>query len=140
VRVTKSVGPLAVRIALAIVAVLLMAWSLVLFRDERIGRAAADRVLHQPGMSQSEWARSLAQLRQAELLNPGTEWDTLRAAALVLRDKRAALRVAESVVSREPEYLNAWIVVLNATRGRDTRRSAEAVAQIRRLSPPVQDR
>jgi hypothetical protein len=139
VRVRKSVAALAVRIALAIVAVLLMAWSVVLFRDERIGREAEGRVLHEPRMSQSEWARSLAQLRQAELLNPGTEWDTLRAAALVLRDKRAALRVADSVVSREPENLNAWIVVLNATRGRDARRSAQAVAQIRHLSPPVQD-
>ena len=129
--------PMPARVVLVLVATLLVAWFAVLWRDARIGENAADRVFNQPGMSSAEFARALDELRQAELLNPGEEWTTLRAAALVLRDKPAAARLAQSVVRREPDNLEAWVVVLNASRGRDRQRAAEALAQVRRLSPPL---
>lgn len=128
---------LLVRVGFATMAVLLIAWFAVLWHGEQIGREAADRIFEQPGMSDADWARSLRQLRRAELLNPGTEWTEQRASALLLRDKRAALRVANSVVRREPEYLDAWVTVYQATRGRDPRRAARAAAEIRRLNPPL---
>lgn len=127
-------------VALVVISVLMIGWFAVLWRDERIGRDAAERLFNEPEMSDSEFARALDELQQAELLNPGEEWATLRAAALILRDKPAAVRVAESVVRREPENLNAWVAMLNATRGRDALRSAQAIAQIRRLSPPLPSR
>lgn len=132
-------GPLSL-VALVVISVLMIGWFAVLWRDERIGRDAAERLFNEPEMSDSEFARALDELQQAELLNPGEEWATLRAAALILRDKPAAVRVAESVVRREPDNLNAWVAMLNATRGRDALRSAQAIAQIRRLSPPLPSR
>jgi hypothetical protein len=128
------------RAALALVAVLLFSWFAVLVRDDHIGREAADRLLNRPDMSDADFVHSLDQLRKAELLNPGTEWRVTRAGHLLLRDKRKAVRLAESVLRREPENLSAWVVVLNATRGRDPRRSSRAAAQIRRLNPSVPKR
>ena len=92
-----------------------MGWFAVLWHDDRIGGAAADRVLNRPGMSEAEFIRSLDGAEQAELLNPGEEWATRRAAALILRDKAAAVRLADAVLRREPDNFNAWVVVLNAT-------------------------
>ncbi len=127
------------RTILAAVALLVVAWSAVLVRDERLARQAEDSILGNPKMSDARWAEAMEQLEDAELLNPGTPWKLARAQALLLRrDRQAALRVADSVVESEPDNLAAWAVVLRATRGRDARRSAEARAEIRRLNPPVE--
>jgi hypothetical protein len=123
------------RIALALFAVLVVAWSAVLWRNETVGYDAADRIFGNPTMTAAEWARSLDQLRDAELLDPSTKWRVSRATALLLRDRPAAARLAESVVEREPDNLEAWLVVLRATRGRDPERAAEALAQAKRLNP-----
>jgi hypothetical protein len=123
------------RIALALVAVLLVAWFTVLYRDDRIGQEAADRLHADPQMSDAEWSRQLEQLRRADLLNPQSEWLMTRANYLLLRDKPAAQRLAESVLRDEPDNLDAWRVVLFATRGRDPARASEALAQIERLDP-----
>jgi hypothetical protein len=128
------------RAALALVAVVLIAWFAVLWRDEQLGREAANRILQNPGMSDADWSRSLDQLRQAELLNPGSQWETLRASALGQRNRRAAVRVADSIARVEPDNLRAWVVIANATRGRDERRRKQALAQIRRLNPPLPGR
>jgi hypothetical protein len=133
-------GSLFPRIALAVVAVLLITWSAVLWRDEHVGRQAADRIFSDPVMSDSEWDRFLAQLRDAQLLDPSTKWAVSRATALLLRDEPEAARVAASVVAREPDNLEAWMVVLKATRGRDAARADRARAEIRRLNPPPPDR
>jgi len=131
---------LALRLSLVLVGALLTVWFALIWHNERIGRAASDRLLSQPQMSAAEFAGALEDLENAKLLNPGEEWDTLRAAGLILRDKRAAVRLANAVVRREPDNLNAWVVVFNASRGRDSRRSAQAIAEIRRLSPALPSR
>jgi hypothetical protein len=123
------------RAVLALVAVLLVAWFAVLFRDQRIGQEATDRITRNPDMSDAGWALSLDQLRQAELLNPGTEWSVARANWLFLRDRRGALRLADSVVRSEPDNVDAWRVVLKAARGRDPRRASQATKEIGRLNP-----
>jgi hypothetical protein len=125
------------RTALAVVALLLSAWFAVLARDAAVGNAAADRLHERPGMSSAEWADSIDDMRQAAFLNPGSEWTVDRAAYLILRDRRAAWRLAEDVVRREPDHLEAWVVIYNAARGVDARRAAHAAVQMRRLSPPV---
>jgi hypothetical protein len=128
------------RIALVLVSVLLIGWSAVLWRDDRVGHQAADRIFGDPVMSDSEWARALAQLRDAELLDPSSRWKVSRADALLLRDKAAAARVAGTVVDHEPDNLEAWLVIYRATRDRDRRRAREALAQVKRLNPLPFDR
>lgn len=128
------------RTALAVVSVLVIAWSAVLWRDNQIGYQAADRIFGDPTMNDSEWRHSLAQLHDATLLDPSTKWRVSRATALLLRDKAEAARVADSVVAREPDNLQAWLVIYRATRGSDHERAREAQAQIQRLNPVPSDR
>jgi hypothetical protein len=127
--------PLLPRLALALVAVLLVAWFAVLFRDNHIAQEASDRLHENPRMSEAEWSRQLDQLRKADLLNPQSEWRMTRANYLLLRDKKGARELAESVVRSEPDNLDAWRVVLFASRGRDPGRTSEALAEIERLDP-----
>jgi hypothetical protein len=127
-------APLA-RMALAVVALLLVAWFTVLFRDNHIAQKASDRLHEDPGMSDAEWSHQLDQLRKADLLNPQSEWTMTRANYLLLRNKRAARELAESVLRDEPDNLDAWRVVLFASRGRDPARASKALAEIERLDP-----
>jgi hypothetical protein len=122
------------RVAIAVVATLLIAWFTVLARDQLVGSQAADRVREDPAMSRAAWAHAIDDLRRADLLNPGSEFKVARAATLLLHDRAAAVRVADSILRREPDNINAWSIVLAATRGRDAARFAEAARQFRRLS------
>jgi predicted Zn-dependent protease len=126
------------RAAIALVALAAVAWSAVLWRGERIGQDASDRIIMNHDLSDAEWAREVERLRDAELLDPSTKWPVAQAGALLQRGRAAeAARVIEDVVEREPDNVEAWIVLREATEGRDPRRAAEARAEIRRLSPPV---
>ena len=120
---------------MALLALVITAWFCVLVRDHLIGLAAAERIFANAEMSDAEWDRALDQLRRAELFDIGTEWTVIRAGYLLGHDKREALRVANSVVLREPDNLRAWNVVLVAARGQDTRRAARARVEIQRLNP-----
>jgi predicted Zn-dependent protease len=132
-----SVPALLPRIAVAVLALLVMAWSAVLWRDDRIGSEASNRLVMTDQLTDAEWAREVERLRDAELLDPSTRWPLARAGAYLLRDRpRDAARVIESVLEREPENVEAWIALGEATREIDPRRAARARAEIRRLSPP----
>jgi hypothetical protein len=128
------------RAALALIAIVLIAWFAVLVRDQVVGHAAIGRIVDAGSMSESEWRGAMDDLRSAELLDPSTTWRVGRANYLVLRDRREALEVANSVVRREPDNLAAWAVVLQASEGLDPRRAARARREIRRLNPPLTDR
>jgi hypothetical protein len=124
------------RAAIALVALALVVWSAVLWRDETIGSDAVDRILRNPGLSDPAWGREMERLRDAELLNPSTNWAIARAGALLQRGRpEAARRVIEDVVEREPDNLEAWLVLHRVVRGRDAERAAQARAEIRRLNP-----
>src|SRR5918992_3873741 len=129
------------RIAIALIAVMLVAWSAVLWRNQLIGRPASDRVLGGTAdLSDADWDRILDDFRDAELLDPSSEWPLTRAGVLILRgDRGVAASVTESVLDSEPDNLQAWTLLLRATEGRVPERAAEARAQIRRLNPPVGD-
>jgi hypothetical protein len=128
------VNPLVPRAIIAVVAVLLVAWFAVLARDQLIGTRALDRVEQNPAMSRADWERTVADLRRAELLNPGSEFRLARAAALILHDRPGAQRLVDSILRREPDNVEAWSILLAATRGRDEARFQEAVEQVRRLT------
>jgi hypothetical protein len=121
-------------VIIAVIATLLVAWFSVLARDQLIGNRAANRVGDDPAMSRAAWTRAIDDLRRADLLNPGTEFEVARAATLMLHDRPAAARLADSVLRREPDNINAWAIVLAATRGRDEARFAEALRRFQRLS------
>lgn len=129
------------RVTIALIALLLVAWSAVLWRNQIIGGGASDRVLGTAQLSEADWERILDDFRDAELLDPSSDWQLTRAGALILRgDRAAATSVIEPVLEREPDNLQAWTLLRGATEGRAPRRAAEAAAQIRRLNPPTGDR
>jgi hypothetical protein len=122
------------RAVLAVAATLLVAWFVVLARGDALGRGAESRLHHDPGMSRTAWDRTMHDLRTAAFLDVGSEWDVRRAAYLLLRDRPEAARLARSVTRREPDNLDAWVVLLHAA---DSGQARYARAQIRRLSPPL---
>jgi hypothetical protein len=120
----------AARAAVAVVAVLALAWLGVMERNLRLeARGAAVLRSHDDPRA---LARAETDLRRANLLNPGTGPDLSR--ALVRRaGGRTAASVAllEDVVRREPDNLTAWRVLgllSPAAAGR-------ALAAQRRLDP-----
>jgi hypothetical protein len=130
--VAQAVWP---RIAVALIATLLVAWFVVLARDQHVGSAAAGRIVDHPLMPKADWDRVMADLDRADLLDPSTDWSLTRANYLVLRDRGAARRAAEAILRREPDNLGAWVVILETTRGRDQARAERAAREIRRLNP-----
>ncbi len=129
----RSVLPRAI---LALIAVVLIAWFSVLARNHVVGWNASLRIVAEPKMDAAEWKRAMDDFRSAESLDPSTDWSIIRAQYWLLRDKRMALRVADSVLRREPDNLAAWSAVLRASDGVDPARHREATMQIRRLNPP----
>jgi hypothetical protein len=123
------------RIAVALIATLLLAWFLVLARDQHVGNTAVGRIVDHPRMSKQAWDRVMADLERADLLDASTDWDLTRANYLLLRDRDEARRQAESIVRREPNNLGAWVVILETTRGRDQAKAERATREIRRLNP-----
>jgi predicted Zn-dependent protease len=127
-----------VRGALVLVAVLVLCWLGVLYRDRRVGQDAANVLYYQQQLSRAEWERQMERIRGARLLDPDRYWDLTRARYFLQRDRpRSALRTAERLVAEEPDNLDAWVVVNNAGRRINPRRSEEAVAEIERLNPLV---
>jgi tetratricopeptide (TPR) repeat protein len=126
------------RAAIALIALLLVAWAAVLWHNQRIGDAASDRLLANPRMTAASFQGVLDDYERAERLDPGTDWRLTRAGALVLRGRRAdAAKLTQTVLDKEPDNLRAWLVLREATRGREPRRAAEANREIKRLNPPA---
>jgi hypothetical protein len=123
------------RIAVALIAAALLAWFVVLARDQEIGNGAMDRIVAHPNMSNDEWQRVMDDLQDARLLDPSSDWALTRANYLLLRAPDKARREAESIVRREPDNLGAWVVILRASQGRDPAAARRATREIERLNP-----
>jgi hypothetical protein len=68
----------------------------------------------------------------------GPDTRAVRARAFLLlatRHPRRAAAVAERVIGREPDNLDAWGILYEATRQFDRRRSREALRRARELNP-----
>jgi hypothetical protein len=123
------------RVLIGLVAILLIAWFVVLARDHAIGTDASTRIVSDPGMSDAQWRGVMDDFKRTHALDPSSDWSLIQAQYELLRDEGAALRRAEGVLRREPDNLSAWWVVLRATRGVDEQRHRQAVAAIHRLNP-----
>jgi hypothetical protein len=113
------------RVVLALVAVVVLAWLVVMERDTRLQAQA----LKTP-------ARAEPDLRHATFLNPDTSPTLLRALIyLGEHDRRRALATVESVLRREPDNSDAWGELLLIARGYDASALRRAQAAARRLDP-----
>ena len=119
------------RAGVALVAVLVIAYSAVLLRDTRLQERATETA--QTG---GEAAAAARDYEAARLLNPDTAPDVGRAFALqAQRRAREAVAVVEDVVRREPENLTAWRLLSVLTVELDPARSRQAAARARALDP-----
>lgn len=120
---------------IAALAIVLSGWFVAVALSERTARQASDRVVADPEMPERDWDRTMADLRQAESYNPGTEWSVVRAAYHLTREeRRQALRIAQDVLAEEPDNVSAWGVVFRAA-GPDGRLGERARREIERLNP-----
>jgi hypothetical protein len=124
----------AARVAVGLVAVLVLGWLAVMERDTR---------LHERGVKASgrldvagNEARALAAFRAARFLNPDTTPDIGRAVLHLARERRPeAAAVLRDVLRREPDNVTAWSVLYGVTRESDPATARRALAARRRLDP-----
>ena len=127
----------AARIGLAVLALVVAAWLAVGLRaavpETRALSKARDDARTPAGQRQ---VRRL--FTDARSLNPDSQPRVSEASFLVATGKRReAVRVLEPVVRDEPDNAEAWAILAGATAKADRRRNAQALAQLRRLKPPV---
>lgn len=113
------------RLAVASLAVVVLAWLGILYRDQRLVAGA----LKAPSPTQAE-----SELQRGRLLNPDTGPDISRSVLLAGTGRRAlAVATLQDVLRREPENLYAWSALLSLSRGRDPANTRRARAALLRL-------
>jgi len=123
------------RFALLGVAVLVLGWLGVLYRDYRIIDDVSPGLIGDSRMSDGEFEREARRLERADLLNPDPTWRLNLGLALVDRNPRRAVRELEGVVASEPDNLIAWKILRVGARPVDRRLAARAQAEVERLDP-----
>jgi hypothetical protein len=109
----------AARVAVAVVAVVALAWLGAMERSVRLQATGGD-----------------AALRDARLLNPDMTPDVRRAFLYQGTGRQAeAAALLEDVLRREPENLDAWGLLYAFTRDRDPAAARRALAARERLDP-----
>jgi len=120
----------AARAAVAVVAVLALAWLGVMERDLRRQLGG----VHAAGAR--DFARADADFRAARQLNPDTQPDLSRAFLYQRAGRRKEARaLVEGVLAREPDNLAAWGLLYTFARGHDPAAVDRALAARRRLDP-----
>ncbi len=128
---------MAARTGLAVLAVVVCAWFALGVRSYR-EMASVNVLLSGPARITPAQARDArAKLDQAAWLNPDQEVNFLRAQIAQRAGHRPqALSIARGLAHREPQNVNAWLLISILTRpGSAPYRQAEA--QLRRLVPPA---
>jgi predicted Zn-dependent protease len=123
--------------ALVTVALVTAAWFALGVRQARDTQAASTIVADGSAISASQARHAAQLLRAAELLNPNTNVDVLRAELDLYRGKRLAARsILERVVADEPDNAVAWEWLARASVG-DLHEFFLAAFRLRQLVPPV---
>ena len=124
------------RAGLALVAVLVLVWMGVLYRNERVARSASDKIFYENPLPPAEYERQMNRLRDARVLDPDRSWQLVQVRYMLLYEQpRRAFEAAERFVRTEPDNLEGWVLLFNVARELDSGRAREAAAQIRRLNP-----
>ena len=124
------------RILIVAVAVLAVAWLGVSYGNARQIRHA-QIVAADPHATPAAIESALRDARSAHTLDPSRTESLSYAAALEIKAGRLdeARKLYEQIVRREPDSPEAWVVLSKLTQQSDPARSAQAVAQARRLDP-----
>jgi Tfp pilus assembly protein PilF len=124
----------AARVAVAVVAVLVLGWLAVMERDARLQAQGAAAL--RPGATRAGLATAEDRLRRARLLNPDAQPDIYLALVRRARgDSAASLATVERVVRHEPDNLVAWGALAVLATRTDAAAVARARAASRRLDP-----
>lgn len=123
------------RFALLAVAVLVLGWLGVLYRDHRIVDDVSPGLIGDASLSAREFDAEERRLERAAFLNPDPTWRLNLALALLQRDPRRAATELERVVAGEPDNVTAWKVLYVAAGRFDRRLAARAKAEVERLDP-----
>jgi predicted Zn-dependent protease len=119
-----------------VAALLAIAWLGVSYGNARVIRhaqvAAAD-----PHVTPAEIESALREVRAGRTLDPSRTESLSYAAALEIRAGRLdeARKLYEQILRREPDTPEAWLVLSKLTQKSDPARSAQALAQVKRLDP-----
>lgn len=121
------------RVAVAVLAVVVIAWLGVMVRDRHVQQSGvAATKAKDPG----HVARAESDFRSARLLNVDSTPDLARALLYQgIRQPARSAALAEAILRREPENLAAWGQLLVVSRGRDPATVQRALAAILRLDP-----
>lgn len=123
------------RFALLAVALLMLGWLGVLYRDHRIIDDVSPGLIGDSSLSAGEFEREARRIERAELLNPDPTWRLNLGLALLERNPRRAVRELERVVASEPDNLTAWKILRVAATRVDRPLAARAEAEVERLDP-----
>jgi len=124
------------RLLLAACAILVLVWVGVLVRDHYVGDSAANALLYEPHLSDTEFDRHMERIADSRFLNPSSSPVLVRTTYYLVRGQmRAAAREAERLVRAEPENVHGWRLLWQATRETDPARARQAAAQVMRLNP-----
>ena len=123
------------RVALLALALVVLGWLAVLYRDHRIVDGVSPRLIGDASLSAREFERDARRLETADLLNSDPTWRMNLGLALIERDPRRAVRELRRVVADEPDNVTAWKLLREAATRSDPRLAARAQAQAERLDP-----
>lgn len=125
------------RIGLAATALLAAAWfALGVYQSRAISQATSVAAGHAP-VTAAEARHANSLLDDAATLNPDRAVDVLRAqVALARGDTTQARQILNGVVRREPQDLDAWIALADASTA-DFRQRQIALLHILKLAPPA---
>ena len=125
---------MAARVAVAVVAVVVLAWLAVMERDARL--EARGVALAGSAQRATDYDRAHDAFRAASFLNPDTTPEVGRALLYkAQRDQRRAVATIEAVLAHEPDNLAAWGVLYAFTREPDPAAARRALDERRRLDP-----
>jgi hypothetical protein len=128
---------MAVRAALVLVVVAVLAWLALGLRNATLEADGADLIGRSPATASPErLAEARGDYRRAGELNPDTT-PQVREAGLAnfSGHPREALGLLRDVVRREPENFDAWLLMSSVAADIDPRLAARARARARSLNP-----
>lgn len=128
----------AIRLVLVAVAVLACAWFALAIRSTHDEHSVTSLLNAQNHLTSEQAAAALRTLSQARVLDPDEQLNILRAQVNFHSGRvRTAAALARGIVGREPDNVEAWLVLELMSRGIDVSLNRLAQQRVSQLAPPV---